>query len=236
MSKDDYSQINSEYLYLLYQLVDSEDIIINGKKCKEILHQTIELEDINQNIVSLKGFETNIKYAKEELNWYISGTNKIDFSPLIKKTWEKYSDDGITVNSNYGYRIFGNHPSIYTNQWNWVIGKFLDDINTRQAVININSAFDKIKPTKDFPCTISIQCFIRNKKLIWMTTMRSQDIYYGMRNDIYCFTELQKLMGKQLKIVGIPIESYHYIHTCHSLHIYEEQYEKMNKLLDFFEQ
>ena len=33
---------------------------------------------------------------------------------------------------------------------------------------------------------------IRENKLIWIVSMRSNDVFYGFRNDLYCFTELQK--------------------------------------------
>lgn len=88
-----------------------------------------------------------------------------------------------------------------------------------------------MKKTKDFPCTMYFQIFIRNNKLHWITNMRSQDIYYGMRNDIYCFTELQKLLTKEL-----DLELGKYYHHCGSLHLYESQWNKMIKLYDNIQQ
>lgn len=92
--------------------------------------------------------------------------------------------------------------------------------------MNINSVFDKNKPTKDFPCTIAIQVFIRNNKLHWITMLRSQDIYYGMRNDIYCFTKMMQLMAEELEI-----ECGKYYHICNSLHIYAKQFDKLYDLV-----
>jgi thymidylate synthase len=177
-------------------------------------------------LITIPGFETNIKYAEEELKWYYAATNKIDFSPVIKKTWQKFSDDNMTVNSAYGIRIFGKHKIININQWDWCIEKLKNDIGSRQAIINLNSYFDKLTLTKDFVCTIYFQIFIRNNKLIWITNMRSQDIYYGTRNDIYCFTKMQQRMAKELNI-----ECGEYIHICNSLHIYEQQYYKLKEVM-----
>lgn len=216
--------LEQQYLKALNILYNEKDIVIRNKKCRECLLYTFIINP-DDNVITIPGFETNIKYAINEYYWYLSKSNKINYSSIIEKTWKKFSDDGITVNSAYGHRIFGEHKD-FINQWEWVKNKIKQDKHTRQAIININYPGDKLKETKDFVCTIYIQIFIRNNKLIWITNMRSQDIYYGTRNDIYCFTEMQKLMARQLKIK--PGE---YIHICNSLHIYEEQYQKMNNVI-----
>ena len=196
-----------------------------GIKSREMLFYMIELNDPNDNIVTIPGFETNVDYAQEELNWYFSGTNRIDYSPWIEKTWRKYSDDGIHVNSAYGHRIFGCHKD-FIDQWDWCVKKLMLDRDSRQAVINLNYCGDKKSPTLDFVCTIAFQIFIRDGRLHWITMMRSQDIYFGTRNDIYCFTEMQKKMAKEL---GCKLGVYR--HLCNSLHLYENQYDKVKRLV-----
>lgn len=192
-----------------------------GLHCKEILNHKFEI-DPDDNVVTLKGWETKVAYADNELMWYLNGSNRIDFNEEIKKTWARFSDDGETVNSAYGYRLFGKHPKIGIDQWTWVLNKLKEDPDSRQCVMNLNAAFDKEKPTKDFVCTIAVQVILRNNKLYWTTYMRSQDLYYGTRNDIYCFTELQKIMAKQL---GVGLGTY--THVCTSLHLYDAQLDKL---------
>lgn len=215
---------NQQYYNALEKIL-LEGRIVNPRvlECKEVICFQFKI-DPNDNIITLPGFETNVKYAKEELKWYLSGSNRIDFSDIIKKTWKKYSDDGIHVNSAYGHRIFGRH-TLFLNQWEWVKEELKADKHSRRCVININSVIDK-KETNDSPCTMFYQVLIRDNKLIWITTMRSQDIYYGTRNDIYCFTEMQKKLAKELKL-----EVGDYYHLCNSLHLYEKHYIKAENLL-----
>ncbi len=192
-----------------------------GMKIKELLAYNIILDDPNDNIITIRGFETNLKYAKEELRWYKSGQSNINFSPLIKKIWEKYSDDGQTVNSNYGVYMF--NPKF--NQWEWIKTKLKKDPNSRQAIININQFYHKKTSTKDFPCTIYCQIFIRDNKLHWITNMRSNYIFFGFRNDLYFFTELQKQLARELNLkLG------KYYHFAGSLHLYESQFDKVKIL------
>lgn len=206
-----------------------ENIWINGKessprsmKIKELMAHTLVLDNPKDNIITIPEFETNLNYAKEELEWYKSGRNDIKFSPLIKKVWEKYSDDKKTVNSAYGFYMFNNK----FKQWDWIKNKLKEDLDTRQAVININQFYHKNDLTKDFPCTIYCQVLVRDKKLNWITNMRSNDIYLGFRNDLYCFTELQQKLAKELNL-----ELGSYYHFASSLHLYEQQFEKVKNLL-----
>jgi thymidylate synthase len=56
--------------------------------------------------------------------------------------------------------------------------------------------------------------------------MRSNDIYFGLRNDLYCFAQMQKRLASELNVsLG------DYIHISNSLHIYESQYKKLEALI-----
>lgn len=220
------ARLNKAYFDALKELYDRGNIVSpRGLKSLEIIPWSMTIDDpVNDNTVRIPGFETNPEYATEELNWFYANTNRLDWSPKIKRTWSPYSDDGEHVNSSYGYRIFGGHPD-FPDQWEWVKQKLRTDRDSRQAVININYPGDK-KITKDFPCTESIQVFIRDDKLIWLTNMRSQDIYFGMRNDIFCFTNMQARLAGEL---GTDVGKYH--HSCGSLHIYEKHFDKLERVM-----
>lgn len=217
--------INENYLKMVNDLYyNGETRFPRGLECKEIRPYIFKLDDPNDNIITIPGLETNIDYAKEELRWYINGNGKIDFSPKIEKVWSRYSDDGVKVNSNYGERIFGKHENISLNQWEWVKDLLIKDPDSRQAIININSYFDKDKPTKDFPCTLDIQYFKVGNSLESIVHMRSNDVFLGFRNDVYCFTEFQKMLANEL---NLKLGSY--THIANSMHLYKKDYEKVRK-------
>lgn len=214
--------INTLYKNILFDIYDNGKIKYSRNiECKEISPYIITLDNICDNIITLKGFETNLQYANEELNWYLYGNDNINYSEKIKKVWNKYSENDL-VNSNYGTRIFGKHNLININQYSWCKNKLIEDKDSRQAIININSYFDKNKITKDFPCCLDLQFLIDNDKLNMIVHMRSNDIYFGFRNDLFCFTEIQKLMANDLNL-----KYGKYIHIVNSLHLYKEQYYKV---------
>lgn len=157
-----------------------------------------------------------IRYAVGELLWYLSGNKNIN-NTISKYTnvWENFSDDGITVNSNYGYCI---KEKFGFDQYKYVKEVLSKDKNSRQAVIHIKEPRNTIEsPTNDLNCTICLQLFIRNEKLYMTTYMRSNDIWLGFPYDIFNFTALQILLSMELE-VGLGT----YTHIAGSLHLYEK--------------
>lgn len=219
--------MNQQYFKLLRKLWQEPDAVSKprGMQVRELLGASFKLDSGKFPLVTIPGFETNIEYAQKELGWYLSGSNLISDLGNFKKCWAFFSDDGVHVNSAYGHRIFGKHSKM-ENQWRWCLRKLKADTDSRQAVINLNSEFDKRKKTKDFVCTVFCQALIRRKKLYWFTCMRSSDVYLGIRNDVFCFTAMQRIMAHQL---GVGVGKY--IHFASSLHLYEKQYQKVRTLL-----
>jgi len=222
--------MNIEYFTMLRDLNDASITSPRGMKTKELLAQHIVLDRPITSVITLPGFATNIEYAEKELEWYLSGTNKMSGLGKFSKCWDFCSDDGKHVNSAYGHRIFGIHPKMKINQWQWCLKKLKEDKDSRQCVLNLNSEFDKYKKTKDFICTVFCQVLLRNNRLHWLTYMRSTDAYLGVRNDVFCFTGMQRIMAHQL---GAKLGQYH--HFASSLHLYEKQFKKVRGLMERFD-
>lgn len=189
---------------------DSRDGAVVG----EILDAVFCVEDPTRSIVTSKIRNMPMRYAVGELAWYLAGSNKVaDISRFAKK-WIEISDDGVTNNSAYGYRIqhmFG------FDQWEYVKGLICKDPNTRQAVIHIKDASNT--PTKDTPCTVYLQFFLRDNKLNLSVHMRSNDIWMGVPYDMFSFCFLQMKMAMEL---GVEVGSY--THYAGSLHMYQRDH------------
>ena len=180
------------------------------------------VEDPTRNIVSNPIRRMPMRYAIGELAWYLSGSNRVSDISRFSKVWERLSDDGETNNSAYGYRIFNKFGF---DQWKYVKGLLLADPNSRQAVIHIKDADSH--PTKDVPCTVYLQFFIRNGKLNLSTHMRSNDLWMGVPYDMFNFCFLQILMAMEL---GVEVGQY--THYAGSLHMYARDYETAKKNME----
>ncbi len=193
----------------------------------------------------------DIVYGTGEFIWYVTGSDSLEFIRYYAPSYDRFSDDGKTLYGAYGSRLFKNEESDslhVENAISSVIRKLKEDPDSRQALSMIWRQKDMhVFQTKDLPCTVSLQFLIRDNKLNMITTMRSNDVWLGSTNDIYCFTLLQELIASKLKIdLGF------YQHNSGSMHLYEkniniinekkryffENHESipMNKILNFHEQ
>lgn len=208
----------------LYQ--QAEDGYVSGSRdgdvVGEMLNTVVEIQDPTRNIVTDSARALPMRYAVGELLWYLSGSNQMRDIAKFSKVWERLSDDGETVNSAYGYRI---HTQFGFDQLQFVADLLRKDPNSRQAVIHIKDPVNYLDhPTKDVPCTICLQFFIRNGKLFMTTYMRSNDIWMGFPYDVFSFCAIQIYLAFML---GVDIGTY--THHAGSMHLYARDYQKAKK-------
>lgn len=191
----------------------------DGHVAGEVINATTIIDDPTQNVMVNSVRNMSMRYAVGEMLWYISGNNKLKEIQKYTKGWDRMSDDGETVNSNYGYCI--KHKYGF-DQLEFVKNELTLSPNSRRAVIHIKEPSNKT--SKDVNCTVCLQFFIRDNKLHLTTYMRSNDIWFGLPYDIFQFTSLQILLSMEL---GVGIGTY--THICGSLHLYERDLGKGNK-------
>lgn len=157
--------------------------------------------------------------ALAELLWYLTKENRLEFMEYyLKGVYTEESDDGETVRSAYGERLFGFNN---INQVENVIGLLLKGRGTsRRAVIQLFDASDISKQYKSIPCTCTLQFIARDKKLHMMVNMRSNDAFKGLPHDVFSFTMLQEIIARA---VGLDIGVYK--HCVGSLHLYTNSEE-----------
>lgn len=170
---------------------DSRD----GEVVGEIVNAVTVIKDPTRCIMTNKIRKMSMRYAVGELLWYLSGNNKLEEIQKYTKAWDRMSDDGETVNSNYGFCIMNKYGF---DQWEYVEQMLRDNPVTRQAVIHIKAADDSA--SKDVNCTVCLQFFIRDNKLYMTTYMRSNDIWFGFPFDVFQFTAMQVLMSMKLGV------------------------------------
>lgn len=205
------------YWYDILATQNKEDTSRDGEVCGEVLNAVTVITDPTQNIIKSPIRHLPMRYAVGELLWYLSGSNRLDAISKYSSAWQSLSDNGYTVNSAYGYRI---KSQFGFDQWEYVKGLLKKDHNTRQAVIHIKDANDE--PTKDTPCTVSLQFLLRDNKLNLTVYMRSNDIWLGFPYDVFSFTCMQILMCNELNMECDPfIELGEYTHIAGSLHLYK---------------
>lgn len=209
--------IRNEFAYLLA----SEQFVTDktGVKTIEIIGATFLA-----NEPAIFG-EPNEEYIAREIAWYNSQSLKVEDMPgETPAIWKqvaatKGSSKG-EINSNYGYLIYSpeNH-----NQYTNVLAELKKNPYSRRAVMiytrpSIWNEYNR-DGMSDFICTNAVQYMIRNKKLHAVVQMRSNDAYFGYRND----WAWQKHVLDKLS-VHLTVEPGDILWNAGSLHLYERHF------------
>lgn len=216
---------NDAWLKIMMMLKDAQECSPRGMLVKELRNFSLCITNPKKRIVTNPMRKMSLPYAFGEFLWYMSGRNCLNQMEYYAKKMANFSDDGKTLNSAYGYRIFGHHPELPFDQWDDVVQKLALDPDSRQAIIHLHTPNNK--PTKDEVCTLTLQFMIRGGKLEMYVNMRSNDIVWGFTYDVFSFTSMQELMANEL---GIPMGNYY--HNAASMHIYSRDFDMLERVTD----
>ena len=203
----------------------------DGAVVGEIINAVTVIKDPTRCILKSPIRKLPMRYMIGELLWYLSGNPSLEAIQLYTSAWDRMSDDGMSVNSNYGARIQEatcEYSGDIFNQLTMVENMLKEHPESRQAVIHIKQPRDLMKyPTKDVNCTVCLQFFIRDEELYLTTYMRSNDLWMGFPNDVFQFTALQIYLAMRL---GVKLGTY--THIAGSLHLYERDYKSAVKNIE----
>jgi len=187
----------------------------------ELIGATIELENPRAR---LSRTETRGKLFSclGELCWYLSGKNTLDPIRYYIPRYEE-SAEGDLIFGGYGPRLFDWKGQ---NQLANIRVLLEQRQDSRRAVIQLFDAVDLAEEHKDVPCTTAIQFFKRADLLHACVTMRSNDVFFGLSHDLFCFTMLQEILA-----VSLGVQPGTYKHFVGSLHVYAEHKLRVNNFL-----
>lgn len=193
---------------------------------------TYVLTDTHKRVHTLRA-PTSIKYFSRELYAYLKGSEYAkDGLSDASKFWLKIADPNGKVNSNYGYYVFYQKTPGGKTQFEWVKENIIENPETRQAVININSITHKI-PTKDFPCTLGLLFHLDDDTLNLDVSSRSTDVITGLPYDMGFFAFVLELLANTLSAeLAINIKpGYSAMHATFT-QIYEKTQNKIPEILE----
>ncbi len=199
----------------------------SNKKFKEILNYNLILTNPTQRLLTNNSRGFNLPGALARFVWMMAANNRladIEFYWGLKVAG--FSDDDFTVpGSSYGARMFNASPGL--DQIEAVIKRLKEDPSTRRAAVSIYHPIDAIRNSKDIPCTFGVFYHIRDNKLISTVVMRSNNAFILLPYNIFEFSLLAEIIAKE---VGVEMGSMYY--NALSMHVYEENYEIAQKVID----
>lgn len=152
-----------------------------------------------------------LRFLAAEAAWVLSGSNRLDeIAPYAPKLRE-LSDDG--------YHLYGAYGPRYVDQLPYVVDAIVKDRLTRQAVSVIWRP--RPGPSRDTPCTLTLQYLVRDEKLHCQATMRSSDLMFGVPYDVHTFSMTAAHVALHLRRRGVEVELGDLYLTAGSAHVYK---------------
>lgn len=217
-------------LYQLYQDVDAHGRQHGGGTRGDKLGGTLELLGVALRMTNPRARISRSENrgkpfsALGELLWYLSGSDKLAFIKPYVSEYENDAVDGV-LEGAYGPRLHAMRGNI--DQFNSVEQLLRRKPGSRRAVIQLFNAEDIAAEHKEIPCTTTLQFHQRDGRLHLSVTLRSNDAYWGLPHDVFCFTMIQEMMARRL---GVELgEYYHYVG---SMHVYDSYLPNMRAYLE----
>ena len=240
MDKFKHQDFATIYKNLLYATYYYPDYISNprGLSIRELTNIEIHLLNPYSNSFTNNIRSPKLDYLYPELLWYFSGRNDLDFISKYSKFWNKIANEDGTVNSAYGYLLFTEKNEFGLTEYQWALESLKKDKYSRQAIIRFNKPKHSYFGNKDFVCTLNGTFHIRQiangiDVLNFTTTMRSQDMWFGIIYDIPFYTLLQQQMHKHLKKYYPNLLMGDYRHYVLSEHIYEKDFPAVEDMMNY---
>ena len=219
----DKRNINLDYMLKLSYLDREFDFKCAPRhyNIKELLNDGF-IVDMDKPIITLPERKLNYNFMTGEAWWILDGRNDVKSLKQYMGVIERYSDDGI--------RFFGAYGPKIVDQLSYCIKTLVKDRDSRQSCLTIwrqNPPY-----SKDIPCTLSLQFFLREDRLYTVANMRSQDIWLGLPYDAFNFSAISFFMCLSLRdILKQPTLKLGelYINAA-SRHIYETNYQEARKV------
>lgn len=135
--------------------------------------------------------------ALGELLWYLAGRNDLEFIEPYIPRYRREAEGGV-LHGAYGPRLFRAGNAI--DQIDNVTKLLRRRPWSRRAVIQLFGAEDLTRDFPEIPCTTTLQFHLREHCLHLTVCMRSNDAYWGLPHDVFCFTMLQEIMARRLDV------------------------------------
>ena len=205
--------IREEFKWLLANEFYVEDK--SGVKLLEIVNASFIADE-----PSIFG-KPNHSYIEREIEWYKSmSLNVNDIPGETPAVWKQVATPDGRINSNYGWCIWSQENG---EQYNNVLHELRQKPTSRRATMIYTRPSMWVDYSRDgmsdFMCTNVVQYVIRDQALHAIVQMRSNDVFYGYRND-YAWNEyVLKMLSYDLDVSPGII-----YWNVGSLHVYERNF------------
>lgn len=190
----------------------------------ELIGYSFEVTNPFACLVDSEARALRLPYCVGSLLWTLAGSDDLEHLQQYHPDARNFSDDGISLSGAFGKRLFRSRNQI--DQIDAIIKRLRVDPASRRTFASICDAEDNIRQSREYPCCIGLQYFLRDGVLHSITYMRAQHALLILPYDAFLFMALQCIVAARL---GVMVGSYR--HICGTFHIYEAEREFTERVL-----
>jgi len=180
---------NETYRYLLETILLSKSSVApRGQGTREYLGFTTKV-DMQYPIMTIPSRKLNYRFMAAEAYWILTGQQGLNELTPYCERMKQFSDDGMTLSGAYGPR--------FLSQVRYIADVLSGEPETRQAVMTLWER--NPRPSRDIPCTVSLQWLLRDNKLQCIVFMRSSDCWLGWPYDVFSFSMMSAYVLLQMQ-------------------------------------
>lgn len=222
----------------LYKKVINKDFVVNdycdnpsGTVTVELLCPRISLDPM-QPILDFGSRKTPMKYAEAEIEWYKSMDLSVSDIGEKAKIWKEIASKDGKVNSNYGWCIYSPENGLQYANCKQELIKAPDSRRACMIYQRPSMWTDYCQNgMSDYICTWGTHWFIRNKKLVCIVLMRSNDAIFGFFNDFYWHCYVYEQLYNELKDYYPDLEVGEILWCPDSFHVYGRHFDMLRNMV-----
>lgn len=229
MNKSSEFKTLDDLLYATYYQIVNEGKFVESKRGNNYEITNFSATLLNPRARTSMSLDRKLVRSKfAEFAWYLSKDESKDYITPYIEAYNFEEQENSKILGAYGPKIF-NAKQGGKSQFERIVDQILLRNTTKQAYLSLSDVEDYKVRNQKFaspPCTIGLHFYVRGGKLHLTTYMRSNDAYFGLPHDLFCFTMLQELVSCR---TNIPLGNYTHITT--SMHIYDYHKDKAETYL-----
>jgi thymidylate synthase len=191
----------------------------------EIIAHSFAVRNPARCIVDSTVFPVNLAYCFGLLAWSLDGRDDVATLAYYRRGALEYSDDQHTLSGAFGRRLLAAPAG--GDQLRAIVNRILKDPSHRRTFATIMSASDNFASSREYPCAVGVQLFLRDGALTWLTVMRAQQAFTVLPYDAFLFMALHQLIAASMGVAAGP-----YLHQSGTFHIYDNELEPVRRLVD----
>lgn len=198
---------SSLYARLGTLLLEAPSVSPRDLVTRELTDVTLRITDPYEVHVLGTARKPNLKIAATEAMHLLAGLSSLTQLDLASGgRFSQFANDGRLLGA-YGPRA---HRQLLS-----VAELLARDPASRQAVVSLWTGDELAGPSRDVPCTTTLQFLLREDRLRLRVSMRSNDYWLGLPYDLMMFSCAHRAMADALNV-----EAGEYVHTVGSMHLY----------------